>query len=351
MPLDFAAVSSIAEQALTDRLRRPLRDLRISVTDRCNFRCGYCMPEEQFHADHAFAAAGELLSFAEIERLVQLHVALGVRKIRITGGEPLLRKNLSELIRALDAIEGVEDLALTTNGVLLERQAEALREAGLRRVTVSLDSLDEEVFARMNGGRRDLGRVLAGIRAAADCGLAPLKINVVVQRGVNEHTLMDLLEHFRGSSAVVRLIELMDVGTRNHWRLEQVVPSAELLARIDRRWPVTPVEAAYHGEVANRYRYGDGAGEIGFISSVTAPFCGDCTRARIAADGTLYTCLFAEQGTSLREPLRAGATDDDLMELLIDVWRRREDRYSELRRTARVVERPLRRVEMYRVGG
>lgn len=328
-----------------------MHDLRISVIDRCNFRCGYCMPEERYHADYAFAAASELLSFAEIERLARLHTALGVRKIRITGGEPLLRKNLPALVRALAGVEGLEDLALTTNGVLLESHAAALREAGLQRVTVSLDSLDEAVFASMNGGRRDLARVLAGIRAAGACGFDTIKINVVVQRGLNEHTLLDLLAHFRGSSSIVRLIELMDVGTLNRWRLAQVVPSAELLDRIHRRWPVEPVDAAYRGEVANRYRYADGAGEIGFISSVTAPFCGGCTRARIAADGTLYTCLFAEQGTSLRGPMRAGASDQDLTKLIANVWQRRDDRYSELRRTARVAERPLRRVEMYRVGG
>lgn len=350
MPLD-SAVPSMTERTLMDRLRRPLRDLRISVIDRCNFRCGYCMPEEQFHTNYAFASAGELLSFAEIERLARLLVALGVRKVRITGGEPLLRARLPALIRMLAGIESIEDLALTTNGVLLERQAEALRVAGLKRVTVSLDSLDEEIFARMNGGRRDLGRVLAGIRAAEACGLGPLKINVVVQRGLNEHTLMDLLDHFRGTSAIVRLIEIMDVGTRNRWRLDQVVPSAELLERIHGHWPVEPVDAAYRGEVASRYRYIDGAGEIGFISSITAPFCGDCTRARIAADGILYTCLFAQEGTSLREPLRSGASDDDLMNLLIGVWRRRDDRYSEQRRTPRVIGKPLRRVEMYRVGG
>ncbi|HUO81870.1 MAG TPA: GTP 3',8-cyclase MoaA, partial [Gammaproteobacteria bacterium] len=315
-----------------DRRGRPLHDLRISVIDRCNFRCGYCMPDDRFHAGYAFAAPDELLSFAEIERLARLHVLLGVRKLRITGGEPLLRRNLPALIGALAAIGGVEDLALTTNGVLLERHAASLRRAGLQRVTVSLDSLDEDVFARMNGGRREAARVLAGIRAAEAAGFAAIKINVVVQRGVNEHTAMDLLEHFRGTDCTVRLIELMDVGTRNAWHLEQVVPSAELVRRVHRRWPIAPVEAGYRGEVASRYRYRDGAGEIGFISSVTAPFCGDCTRARIAADGTLYTCLFASAGTPLRERLRGGASDTDLLDLLRGVWRGRDDRYSELRR-------------------
>jgi cyclic pyranopterin phosphate synthase len=335
-----------------DRRGRPLHDLRISVIDRCNFRCGYCMPEDRFHAGYAFASPDELLSFAEIERLARLHVMLGVRKLRITGGEPLLRRNLSALVGALAAIDGVEDLALTTNGVLLERHAAPLRRAGLQRVTVSLDSLDEDVFARMNGGRREAARVLAGIRVAGAAGFADIKINVVVQRGVNEHTLMDLLEHFRGTGCTVRMIELMDVGTRNAWRLEQVVPSAELVQRVHRRWPIAPVESAYRGEVASRYRYRDGAGEIGFVSSVTAPFCGDCTRARIAADGTLYTCLFASAGMPLRERLRGGASDEDLLDLLGGIWRGRGDRYSELRRRpGRVPEWPLRRVEMYRVGG
>jgi cyclic pyranopterin phosphate synthase len=334
--------------ALVDRLGRPLGSLRISVTDRCNLRCQYCMPEEEY----VWLPREDILHFEEIARLAHVFASLGVTRLRITGGEPLLRRDLPALIALLARIEKITDLALTTNGVLLERHAASLWRAGLQRVTVSLDSLDEDVFAHMNGGRREAARVLAGIRTAGAAGFADIKINVVVQRGVNEHTLMDLLEHVRGTECTVRMIELMDVGTRNGWRPEQVVPSAELVQRVHRRWPIAPVESAYRGEVASRYRYRDGAGEIGFISSVTAPFCGDCTRARIAADGTLYTCLFASAGTPLRERLRGGASDEDLLDLLGGIWRGRGDRYSELRRRPeRVPEWPLRRVEMYRVGG
>lgn len=334
-----------------DRLARPLRDLRISLLDQCNLRCPYCMPEAEFHKDYQFLARRERLSHDEILRLARIAVGLGVCKLRLTGGEPLLDKNVASLVRRLAAIPGVEDLALTTNAMLLEGQAQALADAGLHRVTVSLDSLDEEVFDRMSGGRGDLQRVLSGIEAAERSGLAPIKINAVVQKGVNDHTVLDLLEHFRGTTHIVRLIEYMDVGNRNDWRREQVIPSKELLTTINARWPLRPVEPGYPGEVARRYQYLDGQGEIGFITSVSAPFCGACSRARLSADGVLYTCLFATTGTSLRDPLRAGATDEELRALLERVWLARSDRYSELRDPERTREHVMKKVEMYRVGG
>lgn len=334
-----------------DRLGRPMRDLRISLLDRCNFRCPYCMPESTYNEDYQFLRRKQRLSHDEIARLAAIAVGLGVNKLRLTGGEPLLDKGAPDLVARLRKLPDLEDLALTTNGTLLERYARPLADAGLDRVTVSLDSLDPELFQRMSGGRGDLDSVLAGIAAAAAAGLTPVKINTVVQRGVNEHTVLDLLEHFRGSGHIVRLIEFMDVGNRNGWRLEQVVPSRELLDAINARWPVTPVDRNYPGEVASRYRYDDGGGEIGFISSVTDPFCGNCSRARLSADGVLYTCLFATSGMQLRDLLRAGATDDELTNILSTVWRTREDRYSELRGRETAAEQTLRKVEMYRMGG
>jgi cyclic pyranopterin phosphate synthase len=278
-------------------------------------------------------------------------VALGVRKLRLTGGEPLLRAGLADLVGELSMIEGVEDLALTTNGVLLAQHAAELKGNGLDRVTVCLDSLDPEVFARMSGGFGGLEQVLEGIAAAFEAGLRPVKVNAVVRRGLNDHTVPALLERFRGTPVVVRLIEYMDVGNRNAWRTEDVVPSAELLGTIAARWPVTALPGGYHGEVADRYRYDDGAGEIGFVSSVSAPFCGDCTRARLSSEGVFYTCLFAADGTDLRGPLRAGATDGELVELLRAAWSRREDRYSEQREALRHREQPLRKIEMHYIGG
>lgn len=332
-----------------DRRGRPLRDLRISVMDRCNFRCPYCMPASAYGKDFAFMPASQRLDFEEIVRLTRLATTLGVRKIRLTGGEPLLRPNLSELIAELRRIDVIEDIALTTNGVLLEQQAPELMAAGLNRVTVSLDSLDPTVFSLMNGGRGKLGRVLKGIRAAEEAGLANLKVNTVVQRGVNDHTLLDLLDYFRGSSIVVRFIEYMDVGTLNHWSLEEVVPSAELLQRIAERWPLEKLPSNYKGEVARRYRYQDGRGEIGFISSVTAPFCGACTRARLSSDGSLYTCLFSESGIDLKQPLRDGASDGQLLTLMRNGWLQRDDRYSEERATPGAT--PNKKIEMYFIGG
>jgi cyclic pyranopterin phosphate synthase len=334
-----------------DRLQRPLRDLRISVMDRCNFRCPYCMPREQFHESYRFLKSSQRLSFEEILRLARLFVAQGVRKIRLTGGEPLLRANLADLIGDLTSIAGVEDVALTTNGILLERHAAELKAAGLNRITVSLDSLDPEVFARMSGGFGGVNEVLAGIEAARRADLTPIKINAVVQRGVNDHTVLDLVERFRGSGVIVRFIEYMDVGNRNHWDAERVVPSRELAGLIDARWAIAPVDENYRGEVARRYAFKDGAGEVGFISSVTQPFCGDCSRARLSSDGALYTCLFAAQGVTLRDPLRAGATDDELAQLIRQVWTGRQDRYSELRANLRQSSGDHTKVEMYYIGG
>jgi cyclic pyranopterin phosphate synthase len=334
-----------------DRLGRPMHDLRISVMDRCNFRCPYCMPKETFHDRYRFLRTSERLGFNEIVRVARAAVALGVRKLRLTGGEPLLRPRLAELVGELSMIEQVEDIALTTNGVLLAQHASELKANGLNRVTVSLDSLDPEVFARMSGGFGGLDDVLEGIEAALAAGLRPVKINAVVRRGSNDHTVLPLLEHFRGTPVIVRLIEYMDVGNRNAWRAEEVVPSAELLRQIAARWPVTPLPGQYHGEVARRYRYADGAGELGFISSVSAPFCGDCTRARLSSEGMFYTCLFATTGSDLRGALRSGATDDELTALLHGAWTSREDRYSEQREALRKGEQPLHKIEMHYIGG
>jgi cyclic pyranopterin phosphate synthase len=334
-----------------DRFGRPMHDLRISVMDRCNFRCPYCMPKETFHDRYRFLRTSERLGFNEIVRVARAAVDLGVRKVRLTGGEPLLRPRLAELVGELSLIERIDDVALTTNGVLLAQHAAELKANGLRRVTVSLDSLDPAVFASMSGGFGGLDDVLHGIDAALDAGLGPVKVNAVVRRGSNDHTVLALLEHFRGTPVIVRLIEYMDVGNRNEWRREEVVPSSELLQQVAARWPVTPLAGDYHGEVATRYRYADGAGEIGFISSVSAPFCGDCTRARLSSEGVFYTCLFATSGTDLRGVLRGGASDDELTGLLRTAWTGRDDRYSEQRETLRGREQPLRKIEMHYIGG
>jgi cyclic pyranopterin phosphate synthase len=334
-----------------DTFARPMRDLRISVMDRCNFRCPYCMPRETYHERYRFLGSHERLSFDEIVRLARLFVQLGARKLRLTGGEPLLRTNLPDLIGDLTDIPGVEDVALTTNGVLLARYATELKAAGLQRVTVSLDSLDPEVFARMSGGFAGVEDVLEGIEHARRSELAPIKINAVVQRNVNDHTVLDLVERFRGTGVIVRFIEYMDVGNRNHWSEGLVVPSKELLARIGARWPLEPLEPGYRGEVARRYAFSDGQGEVGFISSVSQPFCGDCTRSRLSSDGVLYTCLFATHGTSLRDALRGGASDDQLLELIRGVWLARTDRYSEQRASLRRSVSDERKVEMFYIGG
>jgi GTP 3',8-cyclase len=334
-----------------DTLSRPIRDLRISVMDRCNFRCPYCMPRETYHESYRFLASPERLSFEEIVRLTRLFVQIGVRKLRLTGGEPLLRANLPDLIGDLTAIPGVEDVALTTNGVLLSQHAAELKAAGLNRVTVSLDSLDPAVFTRMSGGLGSVEEVLQGLAHARRAGLAPIKVNAVIQRGINDDTVLDLVEHFRGTDVIVRFIEYMDVGNRNEWRADLVVPSKELLARIGARWPLEPLKGNYRGEVSRRYRFTDGRGEIGFISSVTQPFCGSCTRARLSSDGILYTCLFATRGTSLRDELRGGASDAHLLERIRTVWLGRADRYSELRARLRESTAAQPKIEMYYIGG
>ena len=309
------------------------------------------MPEAEFHKDYAFLSRRQRLTHDEIVRLAGIAVNLGVTKLRLTGGEPLLDKQVADLVGRLAGIDGVDDLALTTNAMLLAPVAQRLADNGLHRVTVSLDSLDPDVFATMSGGRGDLDQVLAGIDAAERAGLTPIKINAVVQRGVNDHTILDLLEHFRGTPHIVRLIEYMDVGNRNNWQSEQVLAAKDMLEMISRQWPVRPIDPSYPGEVARRYKYLDGQGELGFITSVSAPFCGSCSRARLSADGVLYTCLFANTGTSLRDPLRAGATDEELADLLSRIWLGRADRYSELRQPEKTREHVLKKVEMYRVGG
>jgi cyclic pyranopterin phosphate synthase len=323
------------ERTPQDRLGRPLRDLRISVMDRCNFRCPYCMPRERFHEHYAFLKTTERLSFEEILRVTRLFVPLGVKKLRITGGEPLLRVNLPELIGDLHEIAGIEDIALTTNGVLLGKHAYELKAAGLSRVTISLDSLDQDVFAKMNGGLGKVGDVLEGIEHAQDAGLGPIKINAVIQRGVNEDSVLPLVERFRGTGVTVRFIEYMDVGNRNDWREQLVVPSRDLMARIMERWPMHVARQEYAGEVARRYAFDDGQGEVGFISSVTQPFCGACSRARLSSDGQIFTCLFAQHGTDLRGPLRAGADDEELSRIIRGIWLNRTDRYSEQRAVLR----------------
>lgn len=338
----------------SDRLGRPIHDLRISVTDRCNFRCPYCMPAELYGEGYQFLPKPDLLTFEEIERLARLFVDLGVEKVRITGGEPLLRHELPRLIERLVSIPGLRDLALTTNGYLLAEQAEALHEAGLERITVSLDSLDEDVFRRMSGGKASPARVLAGIEAADRIGMRPIKINCVVQRDVNDHTLVDLARAFRGTGHIVRFIEFMDVGTLNGWDLSQVVTAAEIVERIGAEFPIEPVDPNYRGEVASRYRYRDGRGEIGIIASVSAPFCGSCTRARLTIEGKLVTCLFAPDGTDLRKPLRSGASDAELRALIDGVWSRRADRYSEERAVLTAsgdASRRKAKIEMYQIGG
>jgi cyclic pyranopterin phosphate synthase len=332
-----------------DRLQRPLRDLRISVIETCNFRCPYCMPEDRYPQDEIGDRAGRL-DFDEIERIARAFAQTGVRKLRLTGGEPLLRRGLPELVARLVRIEGIEDLALTTNGSLLARHARALREAGLQRLTISLDTLDPERFHQLSGGRGELRDVLDGIAAAEQAGFGSIKFNCVVQRGENEDDVLALVERFRGTGHVVRFIEYMDVGTCNGWRAEQVVPSAQLRERIASRWPVHALDAGYRGEVAERFAFDDGAGEVGFVSSVSTPFCGDCHRARLSADGKLYTCLFAASGHDLRGMLRDGADEPALVAEIERLWSRRGDRYSELRSQLGAGDSPG-HVEMYAIGG
>jgi cyclic pyranopterin phosphate synthase len=330
-----------------DTLQRPLRDLRVSVTDRCNFRCVYCMPRDVFGADYAFLPRAALLSFEEIARVARVAAGLGVEKLRLTGGEPLVRRDLERLIELLAGIDGLRDITLTTNGVLLPQKVRALADAGLRRVTVSLDALDDQTFMAANDAGVPVARVLAGIEAASAAGL-PVKVNAVVKRGLNEHAVLDLARHFRGTGHVLRFIEYMDVGTTNGWRMDDVVTAAEIVAAIAAEFPLEPLERTYAGETARRYRYADGAGEIGVIASVTAPFCGTCTRARISAEGKLYTCLFASRGHDLRLLLRDGSPDAAIAERLGGIWRARGDRYSEIRTLDTA---PREHVEMSHIGG
>lgn len=330
----------------TDLFDRQLRDLRISVTDRCNFRCTYCMPKEVFGPGYEFLPRDQLLTFEEITSLVGHFVTRGVKKVRITGGEPLLRKGIEDLIAMIASVEGVDDLTLTTNASLLARKAERLFDAGLDRVTVSLDAMDDPTFQAMNDVGFPVSTVLEAIGVASDIGLGPIKVNAVIKRGVNEHAVVDMARHFRGTDHIVRFIEYMDVGNSNGWRLDDVVPADEILDAVHAEFPLEAVPPNYPGEVANRFRYLDGEGEIGVIASVTKPFCGSCTRARISADGTLYTCLFASSGTSLRDVIRSGV---DLGASIDEVWAKRDDRYSEIRssNTARLSVP----VEMSYIGG
>jgi cyclic pyranopterin phosphate synthase len=330
-----------------DTFKRPLRDLRISVTDRCNFRCVYCMPKEVFGKDFQFLPRAEILSFEEIERLVRVFVGLGVQKVRLTGGEPLVRRHIERLVEMLAKVSDL-DLTLTTNGALLASKARALRDAGLKRVTVSLDSLDDAVFKSMNDVDFPVAKVLEGMDAAEAVGLAPLKVNMVVKRGLNEQSILPMARHFRGTGRILRFIEYMDVGSSNGWRLNDVVSAREIVATIDRELPLEPVEPNYTGEVAERWRYKDGSGEIGVIASVTQAFCADCTRARLSADGSLFTCLFATQGHDLRALVRSDATDVQIADSISAIWTARDDRYSELRSEETA---GLKKIEMSFIGG
>ncbi len=337
-----------AGPGVSDTFGRPLRDLRISVTDRCNFRCIYCMPKEVFGRGYDFLPRDEILSYEEIARLARIFIGLGIEKIRLTGGEPTVRADLPKLIAMLAPIEGLKDLTLTTNGSRLAQLARPLKDAGLRRITVSLDSLDDAVFRAMNDVDFPVQRVLDGIEAAREAGLWPIKVNMVVKRGVNDGSVVEMARRFKGTGHIVRFIEFMDVGTSNGWRLDDVVPAAEIITMIDREFPLEPAEPQYRGEVARRWRYKDGSGEIGVIASVTRPFCGDCTRARLSADGRLYTCLFAVRGRDLRPLLRGGKTDGEIAGFLRSLWAARDDRYSELRTKATP---GLPKVEMSYIGG
>jgi cyclic pyranopterin phosphate synthase len=330
-----------------DTFKRPLRDLRVSVTDRCNFRCVYCMPKEVFGKDFQFLPRAEILDFEEIARLVRIFVGLGVQKVRLTGGEPLVRRNIERLVEMLAKVSDL-DLTLTTNGSLLAGKAQALRDAGLKRVTVSLDSLDDAVFKSMNDVDFPVAKVLEGMDAAEAVGLAPIKVNMVVKRGLNEDSILPMARHFRGTGRILRFIEYMDVGTSNGWRLNDVVSAREIVATIDRELPLEPIEKNYPGEVAERWRYRDGSGEIGVIASVTQAFCADCTRARLSADGSLYTCLFATQGHDLRGLVRSGVTDAEIADTIAAIWTARDDRYSELRSEETV---GLKKIEMSFIGG
>lgn len=337
---------------ILDTLNRPLRDLRISVTDRCNFRCTYCMPAEIYGERYQFLPKKELLTFEEITRVAKLMVDMGVEKIRLTGGEPLVRRDLEKLIRMLSDIPGVFDLTMTTNAYLLVQKAQVLKDAGLKRITVSLDTLDDKVFRNMNGRSFGIDKVIEGIDAAMEAGFEPIKVNSVVQKNVNDHTLIELANYCRNKNIILRFIEYMDVGNRNGWIMDQVVPSSEIISLLNAEFLLEPLDANYPGEVAQRFRYKDGSGEIGVISSVTAPFCGDCTRMRLSPEGTLYTCLFGSTGEDLRKPMRAGSDDRTIKSIIEGTWSSRKDRYSDERTSLTELERKNRRkVEMYHIGG
>jgi cyclic pyranopterin phosphate synthase len=341
-----AAAPRFAGGELRDTRARAMRDLRISVTDRCNFRCTYCMPREVFDSSYRFLPHDAILSFEEIARLARVFVDLGVTKIRLTGGEPLVRRNLDRLVALLAELP--VEITLTTNGSLLAKQAAALKKAGLDRVTVSLDSLDDATFRAMNDADFPVAKVIEGIETAAAAGLGPVKINMVVKRGVNEQGVVQMAERWRGTGHIIRFIEFMDVGSTNGWRMDDVVPSAQIIEKISQRWPLEPIGANYPGEVAERWRYLDGAGEVGVISSVTQAFCASCTRMRLSTEGSLFTCLFAQSGHDLKSLLRAGASDDELRNEIAAVWQRRADRYSEVR-TAETAKN--KKVEMSYIGG
>ncbi|MGI9228088.1 MAG: GTP 3',8-cyclase MoaA [Gammaproteobacteria bacterium] len=334
---------------IIDTLSRPIRDLRISVTDRCNFRCTYCMPKEVFNSDYEFLRRDDLLSFEEITRVSKVFAELGVKKIRLTGGEPLLRKNISVLVEQLSNIEAIEDISLTTNGVLLtEKMAQQLKDAGLQRITVSLDALDDKTFKAISDVSFNVDKVLDAIEIADSVGLSPIKINMVIKKGVNEHAILPMAKHFHNSGKILRFIEFMDVGSTNHWQMDDVFSAKEMIDVINQELPIEPADANYKGEVAKRWRYKDGGGEIGIISSVTQPFCQSCTRARLSAEGKLYTCLFATQGKDLRHLIRQGANDEYISDIISTVWKKRTDQYSELRTSETVL---LPKVEMSYIGG
>ena len=335
---------------IKDSLGRPLKDLRISVMDRCNFRCTYCMPEEKYHPKFKFLPSKQRLSFEDILRITKNFVSLGVDKIRITGGEPLLRVNLTELIGDLSRIDGIKDIALTTNGVLLAKYASELKAAGLDRVTVSLDSIDPNEFKTMTGGRGSIDRVIAGIEEAQVARIKNIKVNAVIKRGINDQKILKMVEYFRSSSIILRFIEYMDVGNINHWKKSETVPSQEIVELIKTKWPMQAIKPNYKGEVASRYRFKDGKGELGFISSVTKPFCGSCSRARLSSDGKLYNCLFASTGQDVKPWLKEGLNDHEIQQRIYSIWSERADRYSELR-AQNLTEVGKQKVEMYYIGG
>ena len=336
---------------LLDRLNRPIEDLRISVTDRCNFRCTYCMPHEKFGHKYQFTPKENLLSFEEIEKITNILVKHGVRKIRITGGEPLLRNNIDALISKISRLKNINDISLTTNGFLLPVMAKKLKDSGLHRLTISLDSLDDEVLKSMTGRNITAQSILSGISAAEQAGFTQIKINTVVQRNVNDHSIIDIAKHFKNRGHIVRFIEYMDVGNLNSWKLNEVVPASEILEKINSELPIEPLSPNYSGEVASRYKYKDGTGEIGIISSVSQPFCGQCTRARLSTDGKLYTCLFGEVGLNLRDPMRDGATSEELKALITTCWEKRDDKYSEDRTLNSSGKSISNKIEMYQIGG